>query len=169
MRFVPSQRALFALVALVPAALIGFAVILTVGYGIAACPLCVVQRMIYLGIALAALCGFLAAGRGVAVVAAVLMLTLAATGGAIAWHQLYLQRHPFAATCGDGTAWWERLVDQAGQAIPMLFRADGLCGSSNWSMFGVSIVEWSLLAFSGLALLALLTLYSIFKNKKGRS
>lgn len=169
MRLLPSQRALFAFGGLASVALVGFAVVLTVGYGIAACPLCIVQRMVYLALALAALFGLLARHRGIAAIAAIVMLVLAATGDAIAWHQLYLQRNPFAATCGDGMAWWERLVEQAGQVIPMLFRADGLCGSSNWSMLGISIVEWSLLAFSGLALLALLTLYAVFKNKKGRS
>lgn len=125
--------------------------------------------MLYLVIAVAAAFGLFSARRVAAYLAAAAMTITASAGAAIAGYQIYLQRHPFAATCGSGTAWWERFVDEAGQALPLLFKADGLCSDNAWSLLGLSIVEWSLLAFCGFALLAILAALSTTRtNKKGR-
>lgn len=117
--------------------------------------------MLYLAVALLSLFGFIMAGSAVGRTASALfIITTAAGGGAIAGYQIYLQRNPFSATCGDGTAWWERMVERAGQVLPALFKADGLCSDSSWSLFGLSVVEWSLLAFSGIFILGMLTLFA---------
>jgi disulfide bond formation protein DsbB len=130
-------------------------------YHVAACPLCVVQRMLYLAIALASLAGFVwISVRAVRTLAALLITVAAAGGAAIAAYQIYLQRNPFAATCGDGTAGWERMVQAAGEMVPFLFKANGLCSDSTWSLLSLSIVEWSLLAFSGLCVIGLAALFS---------
>jgi disulfide bond formation protein DsbB len=134
--------------------------VLTVVYHVAACPLCIVQRMLFLAIAVASLFGLACTRPAIHIGAALLAAAFAASGAAIAGYQIYLQRNPFAATCGDGTAWWERLVEQAGQLLPWLFKADGLCADTASPLLGLSIVEWSLLAFSGLFLGGLLTLFS---------
>lgn len=154
-------RALFAIGAVIPIALVVAAVVLTVFYHIAACPLCIVQRMLYLAVALFSLCGLVFASNAAIRTATALLVAAATAGGtAIAGYQIYLQRNPFTATCGDGSAWWERMVDHAGQALPILFKADGLCSDNAWSPFGLSIVEWSLLAFVGLFVLGLLVLFT---------
>ena len=161
MKWLPQPRALFALSLIVPCALVAFAVMLTTVYQVAACPLCIVQRMLYLVIAVAALFGAaLASEPGVRVFAALLQMIIAAAGAAIAGYQIYLQQHPFSASCGDGSSWWERLVEQAGQLIPLLFKAEGLCSESTWPLFGISIVEWSALAFAGLFIFGLMTLFA---------
>ena len=155
-----TPRALFALGFVVPAALVVFGVVLTIFFQVAACPLCIVQRMLYLAIALASLLGFVFMHSALARrFAALAIAASGATGAVIAGYQIYLQRNPFSATCGDGTSWWERMVDIAGQAIPALFKAEGLCSDSTWSMFRLSIVEWSLLSFTGLLLLGMLLLF----------
>ena len=162
MRLAP--RALFALGFLTPAALVIFGAVLTVVYQVAACPLCIVQRMLYLVIAFASLIGFFSVNSAQARFSAALaIISSAAAGATIAGYQIYLQHNPFNATCGDGTAWWERMVEQAGRTIPILFKAEGLCSDSTWSLFGLSIAEWSLLAFSGLVLLGI---FSLFNKQK---
>lgn len=154
-------RALFALGLIGPLVLVGVGVVLTVFYNVAACPLCILQRMLYLAIALASAFGLLFMSHHAArIVAALSVAAFAASGAAIAGYQIYLQRHPFAATCGDGTAWWERMVEQAGQLLPILFRAEGLCSDITGSLFGLSIPELSLLAFCGLFVLGMLALFS---------
>ncbi len=156
-----SPRVLFTLGVLVPTALVLAGVVLTVFYHVAACPLCIVQRGLYLAVALASLFGLACAPRRIVrICTALIAATFAAGGAAIAGYQIHLQRNPFVATCGDGTAWWERLVEQAGELLPWLFKADGLCADTASPLLGLSIVEWSLLAFSGLFLGALLTLFS---------
>lgn len=132
---------------------------MTVFFNIAACPLCIVQRVLYLLVSLISLFGLVAAEKALCRVASALSIAVvAASGAAVAGYQIYLQRNPFTATCGDGTAWWERLVDQAGQLLPMLFKADGLCSEDTGSILGLTIPEWSLLAFCGLFVLGLLAL-----------
>lgn len=144
-----------------PIALIGAGVVLTVFYNVAACPLCILQRMLYLAIALVSTCGLVFVPyHAVRIVVALSAAILAASGAAIAGYQIYLQHHPFAATCGDGAAWWERMVEQAGQSLPILFKAEGLCSDDTWSLFGLSIPELSLLAFCGLFVLGMLALFS---------
>jgi protein dithiol:quinone oxidoreductase len=154
-------RIFFAVGFIVPCALVALAVVLTVRYQVAACPLCIVQRMLYLCIALASLFGLAFASlRGARVGATWVILITAANGAMIAGYQIYLQRHPFSASCGDGTAWWERVVDRAGQDFPLLFKADGLCSDSTWSLFGISMPEWSTVVFASLFALGLLALFS---------
>jgi disulfide bond formation protein DsbB len=153
----PEPRLLFALASAIPLLLVGFAAALTVLGNVAACPLCIVQRMIYLLIALVALIGYSRSNSAPCrTVMAFLIGVFSLSGAAIAGYQIYLQLHPFVATCGDGSAWWERMVESAGQAMPMLFKAEGLCSDSRWTMLGLSIVVWSLLAYLGLFLIGLL-------------
>ena len=159
----PSPRALFALGFFVPVALVVSAIVLTVGYHVAACPLCIVQRMLYLSIAVVSLLG-LVSQRVTRVVAALIAVAASAAGAVIAGYQIYLQRNPFSATCGDGSSWWEQMVEQAGNALPLFFKADGLCSDATWSLIGVSIVESSLLAFCGLLVGGLLALFSSLRR-----
>ncbi|MFY9328320.1 MAG: disulfide bond formation protein B [Georgfuchsia sp.] len=161
MRVALPPRALFALTLIGPVALVGVGAVLTLRYNIAACPLCILQRMLYLAIALVSAFGLVFVSRqSIRIVAALSTAALAACGTAITGYQIYLQRHPFAATCGDGMAWWERLVEQAGQVLPTLFKAEGLCSDDSWSLFGLSIPEYSLLAFCGLFILGIVALFS---------
>ena len=148
------DRPLFALGAAIPLALVAFAIVLTQFYQVAACPLCIVQRMLYIAIAMSSFTALISSHRIIHIVAASLAVAFSACGTAIAGYQIYLQRNPFTATCGDGTSWWELLVDQAGLALPLLFKAGGFCSDTAWS-FGLSIVEWSLLSFGGLSILFL--------------
>jgi disulfide bond formation protein DsbB len=55
-------------------------------------------------------------------------------------------------------AWWEELVDWAGDQVPILFRASGLCSDPAWKFLGLSIADWSLGMFALLLLLAAHTL-----------
>lgn len=156
-----SARLLFALGLAIPLVLVAVGAVLTLVYHVTACPLCIAQRMLYLLIALASGWGLVSASHTAArVIASLFTAAIAAAGAMIAGYQIYLQRHPFAATCGDGSAWWERMIELAGQLLPALFKAEGICSDNAWSLFGISIPELSLLAFCGLFILGIGALFS---------
>ncbi|OHC65452.1 MAG: hypothetical protein A2045_13710 [Rhodocyclales bacterium GWA2_65_20] len=125
---------------------------------LAACPLCIVQRMLYLLLALAGGIGIAVAARPVGRrIAALTMAAIAATGMFVAAYQVWIQRFARDTKCAADMPWWERLVDWAGAQVPLLFRANGLCSDAAWKFLGLSIAEWSLALFSALLLLSLHT------------
>lgn len=133
---------------------------------LAACPLCIIQRMLYLSLGCSALLGLLLwrlrAGR---IGASLLMLCCTASGVFVAGYQTYIQRFGQDIQCSGQAAWWELLVDWAGAKAPLLFEASGLCSDPAWKMLGLSIAEWSLIAFTVLSTLALRALLQNLCNK----
>lgn len=123
---------------------------------LAACPLCIIQRMLYLLLGTLAALGIALAARPVGRrVAALLMAATAGTGIFVAGYQVWIQRFSRDAKCAVDTPWWERLVDWAGERMPLFFQPNGLCSDAAWKFLGLSIAEWSLMAFSALLALSL--------------
>lgn len=136
--------------------LVGGGLVLAHFLRLAACPLCIVQRMLYMVVALLALGGLLVFHRdaGRRLFAALMALT-AAAGVVAAGYQTWIQRFAPTTTCGADMPWYEQLVEWAGQQVPILFLSTGLCSDPAWRFLGLSIAEWSLVAFSGMAVLSL--------------
>jgi disulfide bond formation protein DsbB len=120
------------------------------------CPLCILQRVGYLGIAISCL---LAAGiaplkklfHGLAIVAA-------GYGVAVAGHHVWLLSHP-GESCGiDPLELWINQF-QLASAIPWLFKADGLCSARLPAILGLQVPEWSLLWFGVLLSAFLLSFF----------
>jgi hypothetical protein len=107
----------------------------------------------------------LAAGRPIsrqhaaARVAAFVMAATAATGAWVAAYQTWLQRFAKGASCTADQPWWEHFVNWAGTQWPLMFEASGLCSEAGWKFLGLSIAEWSLIAFTSMtmAMLAVMT------------
>lgn len=151
-----SSRLLFAIALGVAAAMAGGGALLQQTLHIAACPLCILQRMLALLLLLSAACGWLVGKhRGGRIVASLLMLACTTAGMFVAGYQTYLQRFAREVQCSGQAAWWELLVDWAGEKVPMLFYASGLCSDPAFKFVGLSLAEWSLLLFGGLTALAL--------------
>jgi len=118
---------------------------------LAPCPLCIFQRLLYLVIGLVALAGVLLPGGRL--LWSALIAALAAGGVAVAGYQTWMQAFPLLATeCGysDPNA-IERLVDWLGMQWPSLFLATGFCTSREWEFLGLSMANWSLVVFFGVA------------------
>ncbi|PKO83010.1 MAG: disulfide bond formation protein B [Betaproteobacteria bacterium HGW-Betaproteobacteria-11] len=151
-----SPRFFFAVVGLASSGLVGGGLLLAHSLNLAACPLCILQRMLYLLLAALALLAWPFATRpGVARLAGTLIGLAALVGAGIAAYQTWLQRFAKGVSCTADQPWWEQFVDWAGQQVPLLFEATGLCSEAGWKFLGLSIAEWSLLAFSAFALAAL--------------
>jgi len=129
---------------------------------LAACPLCIIQRMLYILIALLALGAFITVWMFIEIqhtLCRLLILLpivlLAFVGAAVAGYQSWLQRFATDTVCGAELPWWEHLVYWAGDKIPWLFEASGLCADPAWMFLGLSIAEWSILWFLLLAGIAI--------------
>ena len=140
--------------------LVAFAVILQQtgyqGVSFLPCPLCILQRVGYLGVSISCL---LAAGiaplkkffHGMAIFAA-------GYGVAIAGHHVWLLSHP-GESCGiDPLELWINQF-QLAQGLPWLFKADGLCSAKLPAILGLQVPEWSLLWFGVLLLILLITFF----------
>jgi disulfide bond formation protein DsbB len=120
------------------------------------CPLCIFQRLLYLCIGGLAVLGLLwPAGQRLCLA---LIGALAVFGLAVAGYQSWMQAFPeLANECSmSDPNLIEQLVDWLGVRWPYLFLATGFCASKEWVFLGLSMANWSLLMFSGIAGLAAL-------------
>lgn len=126
------------------------------------CPLCVLQRIGYLGIAISC---FLAAGLAPLKKPFHLIALLSAVFGmAVAGKQVWLLSHP-EVSCGiDPLEVWINQF-QLAQSLPWLFKADGLCSAKLPAIFGLQVPEWSLLWFCVLLLILTFTFFKKAKTK----
>lgn len=148
-----TARGLIGATGLIALALVGGGVVLAQTMNLAACPLCVLQRMLYLLLALESALSWAIVRSAMATrIAALLMLLTALTGAGIAAYQTWLQRFAKGVSCTADQPWWEHFVNWAGSQWPLLFEASGLCSEAGWRFLGLSIAEWSLAAFTAMSL-----------------
>ncbi|CAN1496836.1 DsbB Disulfide bond formation protein DsbB [Burkholderiaceae bacterium] len=147
------------MVALVPLVLLLFGLYLQHVVGLVPCPMCIVQRY---ALVLVMVCAALAASRSPVrwqlfwVVAWVLFGLF---GAYVAARQSWLQWYPpEVVSCGrDFYGMIETFPLQ--RAIPMIFRGGGDCSQIDWTLLGGSIANWSFIAFVGLSVLGVCTLW----------
>jgi disulfide bond formation protein DsbB len=145
-------RRLTALVTVVCLALLSFGLYLQHGVGLEPCPMCIVQRYLMVLMALIAAVGtFIPAGRA-QLVAVALTAALSAAGAFVAARQSWLQWFPPEAySCGrDFYGMIETFPLK--RAIPMIFRGSGDCTKIDWTFMGLSIANWSFVAFLAMGL-----------------
>jgi disulfide bond formation protein DsbB len=163
LRFLFTPRGLFAGTGLVAVGLVSGGMYLQQTLNIAACPLCILQRMLYLLLALEAIAAWPMAGSPHPQalprrVAALVMAATSITGAGIAAYQTWLQRWAKGVNCTADQPWWESFVNWAGSQWPLLFEASGLCSEAGWKFLGLSIAEWSLIAFTSMTVAMLAAL-----------
>lgn len=136
--------------------LLGFGLYLQHVKGLEPCPMCIMQRYAFLGVALIALVGGLhGPGQTGSRVYAALIGLGALTGGSIAARQTWMQLYPpEIPECGPGL---EFMLESfpLGEALPMIFRGAGDCAAIDWTFLGLSIANWSLVTFSATVAFAL--------------
>ena len=143
-----SARQRFAAVALVCFALIGAALALQSIQHVEPCPMCIMQRYAY---AVAGIVALIAAlhnplGRGLRIWASLLGLA-SLTGFGIAARQSWLQWFPPKfVECGPDLSYMLNSFP-LGRALPMIFKGDGDCSIIDWTFLGLSLANYSALAF----------------------
>lgn len=136
------------------AGLLGYGYVLQFVDGLEPCPLCVFQRVAFIGLGVVFLTAALHAPRvaGARVYAVVIAL-VAGTGAFIAGRHVWLQSLPpdRVPECGPGLAYMLDTFPLT-ETIRMAFTASGECAEVSWSFLGLSIPGWALVAFVVLGL-----------------
>jgi len=113
------------------------------------CPLCIIQRLVFVVIGgfalLAALHNPAALGR---LIYTIFISLTALVGVAIAGRHVWLQHLPAdkVPDCGPGL---EYMLDAfpLADALGMIFKGSGSCAEISWQFIGLSMPEWTLIAY----------------------
>jgi disulfide bond formation protein DsbB len=158
-RVLRRERRLLVLLGIVCLALVGGALYLQYYHGEDPCPLCIIQRYFFV---LVAVFAFLGAGlngwRGVALLES--LVALSALGGIVtAARHVYVQARP-GFSCGFDTL--QPVVDGLPPArwLPQVFKVAGLCETPYPPILGLSLPQWSLVAFAVIFLAVVTSLRS---------
>lgn len=134
-------------------ALIGVALYLQHFQDMLPCPLCIIQR--YLFIAVALFCFVVAAlPRNALRIGARLSALAALAGAGVAGWHVWIQAHP-SVSCGIDPLETSLNKIPSAELMPYLFKADGMCTTDYAPILGLSIPQWSLFWFAVFALVLL--------------
>lgn len=144
----PTSRKILLLIAAAGIAVVGAALYLQHAKDMLPCPLCIIQRYCFLGVAIFSLIGAFA-GKLKAFAGVALLSALGGLG--VAGKHLYVIAHP-GFSCGIDPM--ETVLNKIPTAtmLPSIFRADGLCEAALDDVLGLSVPQWSALWFVILAL-----------------
>jgi len=139
----------YALGFLACAGLIGFALYLQHYQHQDPCPLCLLQRVVYIALMAVFLVAAIHGPRRVgAMIYGGLLLIAAGIGAAIATRHVWLQHLPpdRVPECGPGLEFTLRKYPLY-QALEKIFAGTGQCAEAGWTFLGLTIAGWSLLWF----------------------
>ncbi|SAK58055.1 disulfide bond formation protein B [Caballeronia glebae] len=141
------ERRLLVLLGLVSLGLVGGALYLQFFHNEDPCPLCIIQRYFFVLIAIFAFLGAAFSNwRGIALLET--LVAISALGGlATAIRHVYVQSHP-GFSCGFDAL--QPIVDGLPPAkwLPHVFKVAGLCETPYPPILGLSLPQWSLIAFA---------------------
>ncbi|MFZ5524064.1 MAG: disulfide bond formation protein B [Pseudomonadota bacterium] len=153
-----SNRWLYLAGALFAGGLIGFALFLQYVKHQDPCPLCMVQRVVFIvlatAFALAALHGPKRRGEWIY---AVLIALLALAGMGVAGRHIWIQNLPKdqVPACGPGLDYMLETMPM-GDVLKQLMYGSGECAAKGWTFLTLGIPEWSLLCYLALGVWAVL-------------
>lgn len=157
-----SQRWLFAGGFTLCAALLATALYFQHVMGLEPCPLCIFQRMFVIALGVVMLVAAIHnPGLLWRRVYGGAVLVLALFGVAVAGRHVWLQHLPpdRVPECGPGLEYMLQSFPLM-QAFEMVFRGSGECAEVQWTFVGLSIPEWTLVIFAGIAAAAVFLLLS---------
>lgn len=153
----PASRTIFWLVFLGTVFLMAVALFMQHVMNLQPCPLCIFQRVMVIATGIVALIAALHNPRetGIRIYGVAMSLT-AILGGAIAIRHLWLQSLPAdqVPACGPDLNY---LLDvfPITEVLTKVLMGDGTCAEILWTLFGISIPGWTLVAFIGLLALGI--------------
>jgi disulfide bond formation protein DsbB len=153
-----SARNLLLLVLLGSAAVIGGALLSQYAGGLVPCELCLLERWpYYIGVPLVALVVAGGGWRGVLIGGSVLVALIFLASAGLAFYHVGVEQHWFVGptACTGGSTGAKTLEELRAQ---LLATQPVRCDEPQWTLFGVSLAGFNLLASLALAALALLAL-----------
>lgn len=127
--------------------LIALALRLQVTLHLKPCPLCIMQRVAFMGVALLFfIFAFLPKRIAFLRTQGFLLIVMAGIGCVIAARQIYLQHLPAdqVPACGPGLNYLLQTFSLP-QVVSMIFQGSGECAVVDWRFFGLSMASWSFL------------------------
>ncbi len=153
------------------AGMMGFALYAQHVLGLEPCPLCVLQRIAVIATGtLFLLAALHDPGRVGARVYGVLIAAAAGAGAAVAGRHVWLQSLPpdEVPECGPGLDYMLEVFPLL-ETLGMIFSGSGECAKVSWSMLGLSMPAWVLIACICLGLAGLLGNWLIDRAPAGES
>ena len=149
------SRLLYLAIFIACAALIGFGLILQHQLHLEPCPMCIMQRYAFVLVGLLALIAVLInPGRILRLLFSLLIILSAGAGAVVAARQSWLQHFPpKIAECGADLDYMIQSFPLH-DALPKIFQGSGDCSKVQWTFMMLSIPEWALLWFLGIAVVA---------------
>ena len=160
-----APRRALGLICLACVLMLAFGLYLQHVVGLEPCPMCIVQR--YALVLVALFTGLAGAFRnvGLRVVGGLLALVAAVGGAYTAASQSWLQWYPpEVVSCGRDLYGMIETFPLK-RALPMIFRGGGDCSKIDWTLFGLTLANWSFIAFVVLSLM-LITL--LVRSRRAR-
>lgn len=127
------------------------------------CPLCISQRIAILLVGIVFLIAAIhnPAEKGVKIYS-ILGALAAIGGGSISVRHIWIQHLPpnEVPECGPGLSYVFENFPLA-DTIKLMLSGTGECAKVDWTLLGLSIPEWTLISFLGLATLSLLQIWNV--------
>ena len=137
--------------------IVALALVIQTTYKLEPCPLCITQRMVFMGLGVLFLISAFIPPTNILNKIFTALQVLTALGGAgVAIRHWYLQanRESMIADCGVG---FDYMFDNfpLQKAFKLLFRGTGDCAAIDWTFLGLTLPQLGLISFLGFAALAL--------------
>lgn len=146
--------------------LIAYALYAQHGLGLEPCPLCIFQRVAVMVTGVVFLVAALhAPTRNGRWIYAGLTVAAAGAGAAVAGRHVWLQSLPAdqVPSCGPGLNYMMDTFPMM-QTLRMVFTGSGECADVDWTLLGLSMPVWTLIAFIGLASWAVVSVLQARRN-----
>ncbi|MDQ0607957.1 disulfide bond formation protein DsbB [Variovorax sp. W1I1] len=148
-----APRRALGLICLACVLMLAFGLYLQHVVGLEPCPMCIVQRYALVLVALFTGLAAIFRSRPLQVTGGVLALVSAVGGAYTAAAQSWLQWYPpEVVSCGRDLYGMIETFPLK-RALPLIFRGGGDCSKVDWSLFGMTLANWSFVAFVVLSLL----------------
>lgn len=156
----PRSRILFLLATIACLGLIGTALFMEHQMGLEPCPLCIMQRIVVIGLGLLFLLASLhnPGARGYRIYASICSI-LAISGMALSMRQLWLQSLPEdeIPACAPPLEYMLESFPLT-EVLTFMLSGTGDCAEVQWVFLGLSIPGWTLAAFTGFGIFSILEL-----------
>jgi disulfide bond formation protein DsbB len=148
-----APRRALGLICLACVLMLAFGLYLQHVVGLEPCPMCIVQRYALVLVALFTGLAAIFRTRALQVTGSVLALVSAIGGAYTAASQSWLQWYPpEVVSCGRDLYGMIETFPLK-RALPMIFRGGGDCSKIDWTLFGLTLANWSFIAFVVLSLM----------------
>ncbi len=141
--------------------LVGLALWIQTQYSLEPCPLCISQRIVFMGLGVLFLVAALVPNFPRFFAALQILTALGGAGVAIRHWWIQAHRESMVADCGVGFDYMFENFPLK-KALTLVFRGTGDCAAIDWTFLGLTIPQLSLIAFIGFAVFAV---YLVRLNK----